>query len=166
MRRLRRLLLCLLAAGCCGGLSAQNKLHITASDTLCGEEAETQVLRMWDELLDSWYARIADYQIHSQITMPEVVEDSTSLDSINILRLQALLNTTVFPMVYNDDIRRCINLYTRGLKSMPLIMARAQVYFPMFEEVLDRYGVPLELKYLAVIESALRPEAVSRAKAT
>ena len=168
MRRLRHLLVLLLVTGCCGALSAQNqkRLHVTASDTLCGEDAIMQVQRMWDELLDSWYARIADYQIHSQISLPDVVEDSTSLDSINILRLQALLNTTVFPMVYNDDIRRCINLYTRGLKSMPLIMARAQVYFPMFEEILDRYGVPLELKYLAVIESALRPEAVSRAKAT
>lgn len=156
---------------CCGmgfflPLQAQQKrLHVTVSDTLCGEEAEVQIRKMWDELERSWYARIADYKVHSQISMPDVAADSASRDSINILRLQALLNTTVFPMVYNDEIRRYINLYTKGLKSMPLILARAQVFFPMYEEILDKYGVPLELKYLSVIESALRPEAVSRAGA-
>ena len=166
MRKILFLFIC-----CClfavPSLNAQQKrLHVTASDTLCVEEAETQIRRMWDELQHSWFARIADYQIHSQVTMPEAVKDSTSQDSINILRLQALLNTTVFPMVYNDEIRRYINLYTKGLRSMPLILARAQVFFPMYEEILDKYGVPLELKYLSVIESALRPEAVSRAGAT
>ncbi|MBR6920515.1 MAG: transglycosylase SLT domain-containing protein [Bacteroidales bacterium] len=165
MRRFLRCIGLLLLISCQLVLPAQPRLHVTPSDTLCGEEAETQIRRMWDELQDSWFARIAEYQINSQISMPDVVADSASVDSVNILRLQALLNTTVFPMVYNDEIRRYINLYTKGLKSMPLILARAQEYFPMFEETLDRYGVPLELKYLAVIESALRPDAVSRAKA-
>lgn len=160
----------LLLFGCClflvRPLSAQNKLHITEADTLCGEEAEVQIRRMWEEMQQSWYARIVEYQVHSQICLPEVVTDSLSEDSLNIARLEALLNTTVFPMVYNEEIKRYINLYTKGLKSMPLILARAQRFFPFFEEVLDKYGVPLELKYLAVIESALRPEAVSRAGAT
>ena len=163
MRRLLLVMLC-----CCVlpvSYAQQKRLHVTASDTLCGEDTEVQIRRMWDGLQQSWFARIADYQIHSQVTLPDVAEDSASQDSINILRLQALLNTTVFPMVYNDEIRRYINLYTKGLKSMPLILARAQEFFPMYEEILDRYGVPLELKYLSVIESALRPEAKSRAGA-
>lgn len=163
MRRFLLVLLC-----CCAVFPAfaqQKRLHVTTSDTIAGEEAEAQIRRMWDGLQDSWYARIADYQIHSQVCLPEVAEDSASVDSVNIVRLQALLNTTVFPMVYNDEIRRYINLYTKGLRSMPLILARAQEFFPMYEEILDRYGVPLELKYLSVIESALRPEAVSRAGA-
>ncbi len=145
--------------------SAQYQSVIHAPDTV-EDGAEEQVRQMWDELLQSWYAKMANYQIHSQVSLPDVVKDSTSEDSAVCLRLEALLNTTVFPMVYNEDIRRCINLYTRGIKSMPLILARAQVYFPMFEQTLDKYKVPLELKYLAVIESALRPEAVSRAGAT
>ncbi|MBO4282565.1 MAG: transglycosylase SLT domain-containing protein [Bacteroidales bacterium] len=160
--------LCLLLGGLMLGslsLTAQNKLHVTESDTLCGEEAEVQIRRMWEEMQQSWYARIVEYQVHSQLCLPEVVRDSVSEDSLNVARLEALLNTTVFPMVYNEEIKRYINLYTKGLKSMPLILARAQRFFPFFEEVLDKYGVPLELKYLAVIESALRPEAVSRAGA-
>ena len=46
------------------------------------------------------------------------------------------------------------------------MMGVAQLYYPMFEEVLDRYNIPLELKHLAVIESALIPYARSRAGAT
>ena len=45
------------------------------------------------------------------------------------------------------------------------MLGRAEYYFPIFEEIFDAYGVPLELKYLAVIESALNPKAMSRAKA-
>lgn len=146
-------------------IKAQYQSVIHAPDTT-DDGAMAQIQQMWDELQHSWYAKIANYQISSQISMPDVVTDSTSEDSAICLRLEALLNTTVFPMVYNSDIKRYINLYTKGLKSMSLILARAKVYFPMFEQILDKYNVPLELKYLAVIESALRPESVSRAGAT
>ncbi len=147
-------------------LSAQYQWVVTSPDTV-EDEAEGQIREMWNELQQSWYAKIAQYQIHSQISLPDVPDsDTLSTDSVNILRLEALLHTTVFPMVYNDDIRKYINLYTKGLRSMPLILARAQVYFPLFEETLNKYKVPLELKYLSVIESALRPEAISHAGAT
>jgi len=71
-----------------------------------------------------------------------------------------------FEYVYNDQVRMFIDLYAykkRALTSR--IIGLSQIYFPLFEEQLDKYNMPLELKYLAVIESALNPIANSRAGA-
>jgi len=49
---------------------------------------------------------------------------------------------------------------------MTRLMALSDYYFPLFEEVLDKYDLPLEIKYLAIVESALKPRAKSRVGAT
>ncbi|MDR1517666.1 MAG: transglycosylase SLT domain-containing protein [Dysgonamonadaceae bacterium] len=68
---------------------------------------------------------------------------------------------------YNQVVRSQIDLYSnRRREIVGYMLALGDYYFPMFEEALDRYGLPLELKYLPVIESALNPVAVSRAGAT
>ncbi|MCS6934077.1 MAG: LysM peptidoglycan-binding domain-containing protein [Chitinophagales bacterium] len=72
-----------------------------------------------------------------------------------------------FPLTYNSAVKPFLETFAykrRGLMSRCL--ANAQVYFPLFEEILDKHGLPLELKYLPVIESAFNPIAVSRAGAT
>lgn len=71
------------------------------------------------------------------------------------------------PLSYNAHVRSFIDLYAnkkRGLTQRA--MGLSTLYFPMFEEVLDREKLPLEFKYLAVVESALNPVAVSRVGAT
>ncbi|MBK6521484.1 MAG: lytic transglycosylase domain-containing protein [Sphingobacteriaceae bacterium] len=71
-----------------------------------------------------------------------------------------------FDLVYNEHVKGFINLYTvRKRESVSRMMGISQLYYPMFEEVFDRYNIPLELKHLAVIESALIPYAKSRAGA-
>lgn len=75
--------------------------------------------------------------------------------------------STSIPLTYNDQVQAFINLYTvkkRGKVSQMLTLS--QQYFPMFEEELDRNGMPMELKYVPVIESALNTHAVSKAGAT
>jgi len=70
-------------------------------------------------------------------------------------------------LTYNEEVSRYIDLYAykrRGLMSR--VMGLSQLYFPLFEETFDRERVPLELKYLAIVESALNPTAVSRVGAT
>jgi peptidoglycan lytic transglycosylase D len=70
-------------------------------------------------------------------------------------------------LTYNDQVSRYIDLYAykkRGLTSR--VMGLSQLYFPLFEETLDKEGLPLEFKYLAIVESALNPTAVSRVGAT
>lgn len=82
-------------------------------------------------------------------------------------RLAKLDAVSPFDLVYNEHVKSFINLYAyRKRESVSRMMGVAQLYYPMFEEVLDRYNIPLELKHLAVIESALIPYARSRAGAT
>jgi membrane-bound lytic murein transglycosylase D len=69
-------------------------------------------------------------------------------------------------LIYNEHVKSFIRLYTvRKRESVSRMMGMAQLYYPMFEEVLDKFNIPLELKHLAVIESALIPYARSRAGA-
>lgn len=82
-------------------------------------------------------------------------------------RLAKLDAVSPFDLVYNPHVKGFIEMYTmRKRESVSRMMGVAQLYYPMFEEVLDRYNIPLELKHLAVIESALIPYAKSHAGAT
>ncbi len=81
-------------------------------------------------------------------------------------RLSILDERTPFKLTYNEPVQSYIDLYTRRKREQTArMMGLAQLYFPVFEEALDRYGLPQELKYLAVVESALYPGARSRASA-
>lgn len=74
---------------------------------------------------------------------------------------------TVMEMPYNEVVQKFIDRYSGRLRRSVSVMLGAQnFYMPVFEEALEAYGVPLELKYLPVIESALNPNAVSRVGAT
>lgn len=73
----------------------------------------------------------------------------------------------VMDMSYNATVRKFIDRYTkRARRQVSYILGAANFYIPIFEEALETYGLPLELKYLPVIESALNPKAVSRVGAT
>lgn len=74
---------------------------------------------------------------------------------------------TVMEMGYNDIVQRFIDRYMARLRhSVSYMLGATNFYVPIFEEALEAYQVPLELKYLPVIESALNPRAVSRVGAT
>jgi membrane-bound lytic murein transglycosylase D len=74
---------------------------------------------------------------------------------------------TVIELPYNEVVRSFIDRYTTDLRQSVSYMLGAQnFYMPIFEEALEAYGLPLELKYLPVIESGLNPKAVSRVGAT
>lgn len=81
-------------------------------------------------------------------------------------RLKKLDDMSPFALDYHEDVRRYIEMYAvkrRGTVSKALGMA--ELYFPIFEETLAKYKMPQELKYLAIVESALNPTAKSRAGA-
>lgn len=81
-------------------------------------------------------------------------------------RLAKLNAQSPFDLVYNSDVQAYINLYTvRNRKSVERMLGLSELYYPMFEEKLDKYNLPLELKHLAVIESALNPTATSHSGA-
>ena len=87
-------------------------------------------------------------------------------DSVYAARIAVMNENSPFEYVYNNEVRKFIELYSvRKRKLTARILGLSEVYFPLFEEQLDRFNMPLELKYLAVIESALNPIANSKAGA-
>lgn len=87
-------------------------------------------------------------------------------DSVYAERIDKLREQTTIELVYNDHVKSFIDVYAVKKKAhMSKILGLADIYFPMFEQALDKYNIPLELKYLAVVESALNPTAGSHAGA-
>ncbi len=80
-------------------------------------------------------------------------------------RLRSL--PTIIPMDYNQYVQRYIDVYTIEKRDrVAQILGLTDVYFPLIEQELDRQNMPMELKYLSIVESALNPHAKSRAGAT
>lgn len=79
-----------------------------------------------------------------------------------IKELKELDKNSPFDLVYNESVKAYIDAYTvRHRDKVSRLLGMAEFYFPLFEETLARYNLPLELKYLAIIESALNPNAQS-----
>ncbi|OFX88189.1 MAG: hypothetical protein A2W99_10385 [Bacteroidetes bacterium GWF2_33_16] len=87
-------------------------------------------------------------------------------DLVYEYRIAELNNLTPIELEYNDRVRRYIDVYTIERRDhLAKIIGLAEYYFPIFEEALDKYNLPLELKYLAIVESALDPRAISSSAA-
>lgn len=87
-------------------------------------------------------------------------------DSIYAQRIEELNRNTTMELVYNNHVKSFIDVYAvQKRDKTERILGLADVYFPLFEQTLDKYNMPLELKYLAVVESALNPRAGSWAGA-
>ena len=81
-------------------------------------------------------------------------------------RLAKLDEQTPFDLIYNNAVKAYIDLYSlRKRVLVSRLIGLSQIYFPMFEEKLAKYNLPLELKYLAIVESALNPNAISKSGA-
>lgn len=86
-------------------------------------------------------------------------------DSVYISRISRM--PTIMEMPYNEIVRKYIDLYTGRMRNrVSVMLSISNIYMPIFEEALDTYDLPHELKYLPVIESALNPSAVSRVGAS
>ncbi|MFX0556044.1 LysM peptidoglycan-binding domain-containing protein [Maribacter sp. CXY002] len=83
------------------------------------------------------------------------------------MRLKRLNQKTPFNVAYNPSLESVIKSFlTRKRELMERMLTVSQFYFPLFEQQLDNYDIPLEMKYLSIIESALNPKAKSRVGAT
>ncbi len=116
-----------------------------------------------DSLVNSWYVKLA------LTNNPGLISDDTTgvmfSDSIYKERLGRI--NTIIKLPYGSIIRNHIHVYTvRKRELFSAILGLKDYYFPMIEDIFDSYGIPAELKYMAVIESALNPNAVSRVGAT
>ncbi|MDR3350168.1 MAG: transglycosylase SLT domain-containing protein [Prevotellaceae bacterium] len=154
---------------------AQPPVLKTADDTVVNLESmatpnEEEILdstinKNLDSLLSIWYLQRA-LRDSSEILI-DIEEDRSQADlpdSVYIERLKRM--PTFIDLPYNDVVRRCIIAYTqKDPEKSEMILGLAQYYLPIIEEILDMYELPLELRAMAIIESALNPRAVSRAKA-
>ncbi|RTE54885.1 LysM peptidoglycan-binding domain-containing protein [Arenibacter aquaticus] len=111
-------------------------------------------------LFDSIYEDISSLEIDS------VYEYSMNTDTLKA-RLEIINQKTPFNVVYNPSLENVIKYFlTRKRDFMNRMLTASQFYFPLFEQELDNQNLPLELKYLAIVESALNPKARSRVGAT
>ena len=128
---------------------------------LSAELPEGMQTREIDSLLASWQtSKFLLFDEHCETTGENPDFDAETYAK----RLSRLPN--VVDMPYNNVVQQYINLYSGRLRqSVSVLLGASNFYNPIFEEALESYQVPLELKYLPVIESALNPSAVSRAGA-
>ena len=117
-----------------------------------------------DKLVNAWYAEKAD-KTRTYDGSKTKYKKVKLADSVYIKRLQSI--PSMFDLSYNKIVRNYIELYTqRRRNQVEMMMGMSEYYFPIFEEILDKEGLPQELKYLPIIESALNPKALSRAGAS
>lgn len=91
----------------------------------------------------------------------------TATDDLYKERMRKIDNASPFKLDYNDVVRQFIELYVvRRRGTVSKMLGLAELYFPMFEQKLNKHKMPLELKYLAIVESALNPSARSRVGAS
>lgn len=87
-------------------------------------------------------------------------------DMLYEYRIEQLNRLSPVPLDYNAEVRRYIDLFTGPRKAdMARVIGRTNLYFPLFDEILDRHNLPYELKYLTIVESGLNPLAVSKSGA-
>ena len=149
---------CLIAS-----VQAQDVVNAEANKSLDSIEVKVGVIPESldadvDSLLHSWHVR---YFTQEEDFCHDDEFNVYFPDSVYIERLSRLPSIIALP--YNNVVRDCIDLYAERKRNLVRYMlGMADFYFPIIEEVLDKHGLPIELKYLAVVESALNPVALSR----
>ena len=117
------------------------------------------------ELYDSSRFEEVYGSIHNEVVEPVEYEELST--EVLKQRLEELNARTPFNVEYNPSLERIIKHYLKNRRrTMGNLIALSDYYFPMFEQELDKHNLPLEIKYLAVVESALDPVAKSRVGAT
>ena len=117
-----------------------------------------------DSLLSMWYIQKRLTLSDSERDLDSVVLTSNIPDEVYIERLNRI--NSFIPLTYNNIVKNHIIYYTEKMPSKAShILGLSSYYLPIFEEVFDYYGLPKELKAMAIIESALNPTATSRVRA-
>ena len=155
----------------CSALLSPNFLSASVSDTLSFSlQEEDPKLAQMDSLWSLEQLSVQQIETDTnKLNHWDYASDSIPLfsDSLIQLRLSSLNEQTPFELVYNQAVKTQINVYANTYRNhVSRMLGKANYYFPLFESKLDEYDLPLEFKYLAIVESALKPHARSRSAAT
>ena len=155
-------------------LTAKAQVDITETRPLTPEDSLKQLMEDMTILgLDSmWHMKLfendsftTDVSLLNTYNFPA---DSIPkyADSIYVERFKHLNNFSPFNFRYNPSVKKWMDLYVMRRRSYSSkLLGLKEKYFPMFDEMLDKYDLPLEIKYLSIVESGLNPRARSRSGA-
>lgn len=141
---------------------ALNAVELSDTIIIRSDDGVEIVNRNLDSLINSWYVKLALKNLPDENPDSVIAEFPDSVYQARLNTISSFIN-----LPYGPIIRNHIHVYTeRKRANFSAILGLADYYFPMIEDIFDSYGLPAELKYMAVIESALNPTAVSRVGAT
>ena len=149
-------------------LAAEMLLMLEEMEEMDGvdEPVEEYSPEMTDSLLSLWYVH-RQMEVNKELTeydMDSVRFTSDVPDAVLIERLEKMNSFITLP--FNETVKNYMVLYSEKMPTkMGHILGLSAYYLPIFEDIFNRYGLPSELKAMAIIESALNPTAVSRAGA-
>lgn len=153
-------------------LIAQSDLHSFSIDSFSKTHliSDDPFLEMLDSLHEAqiFNENPVSYNVHDlnihNFPLDSIPEYS---DSVLQLRLEDMNTFSPIQFTFNRKVKRCIDLYSKNRRQMlSKVMGMAELYFPMFEEELEKNDLPIELKYLPIVESALNNTVRSKAGAT
>lgn len=137
---------------------------------ITNDEGEREEIDLPESMTYDLDSLLYDYHQKTYLT----IDSTCNLPNVNpsftdeeiIAKLKRL--PTIMEMPFNKIVRQFIDKYSEGRlrRTISLMLGAENFFMPIFEEALESYGLPLELKYLPIVESALNPRAISRAGAT
>ncbi len=169
MKKTQLTLIAILLTCGLGQVSAQ--IHEDYEILFTDDEGKQEIIEVPEGMTD--YVSAVDSLLmlfhDSALTIDDACESSDEnpyySDEVIAERLRRMPNSIEMP--FNSVVRSFIDRYTNRMRrSVSVMLGTSNFYMPIFEQALESYNVPLELKYLPVIESALNPKAVSRVGAT
>jgi len=159
MMRIRTLITLLFFSGVLDAAA----LHFSDTIIIRSDINQEKITADLDSLTASWYVKMAlanNPEFFSYDTVGTVYPDSVYSERLSKIN-------SIIQLRYNSIIRNHIHVYTiKKRDKFRVMLGLKDYYFPMIEDIFDSYGLPGELKYMAVIESAMNPNAVSRMGAT
>ncbi len=145
-------------------------ISTAVKDTVIYDLQDMAIARKKDSL---WLKEVYNSDLFDDIYNSVVNQDYEAVEYEELptevlkQRLKELDARTPFKVEYNPSLESVIKQYLKNRrKGLERLMGLSEYYFPLFEQELDKHNLPLELKYLAVVESALNPRAQSRVGAT
>ncbi len=143
-------------------LTAGNLVAVSDTTYVDSKADTDRITADLDSLVSSWYTQLA---LANNPVVTGYTDGIEYPDSVYSSRLKSINSIITLP--YNSIIKNHIHVYTiKQRDKFSVVLGLKDYYFPMIEDIFESYGLPPELKYMAVIESALNPNAVSRVGAT
>ena len=168
LRRIFRNTLTVILLGCSTLLIGQQTVNTVTLDSV--NPAKDPVYQLYMQRLDSlyfaWQSNRLPIRFYQDTAIAFAKNNSIPdlPDSVFVKRLAGI--PSAIELTYNKQVRSYLDLYTKSRrKQVSIMLGLSDYYFPMIEAKLDAYGLPFELKYLPIIESALNPIAKSKAGA-